>query len=312
MAGFTDKGYECRCILAGYTGELCATGTVHCTFRIKTFTISHFSPLSITFTNIGTTSDTITHVIISTTIITLTTIKPLPPFSPAPQQTQRISSTNIFWRPSRNYWRHHNPGYRYISNVVNIATTKPYNTTYISLKSTKQNWTNDYCHHPRRWTISGSLISQKRKISVQIESWNGPQHPQTSNAILCQRITNSSYQNTCHHQHQHHYQRSSTLVSKINHRYRHFLFNANCCDIIFPLFLATDIDECSASHQCHTDASCTNTQGSYKCSCKEGFTGNGFGCTGKPTKATGAKQVDRCQCLMCDAVKPCCQTEKWL
>ncbi|XP_062499001.1 fibrillin-2-like [Corticium candelabrum] len=40
-----------------------------------------------------------------------------------------------------------------------------------------------------------------------------------------------------------------------------------------------DIDECSnGSHRCHTNAICTNTIGSYSCSCHNCYTGNGFSC----------------------------------
>lgn len=40
-----------------------------------------------------------------------------------------------------------------------------------------------------------------------------------------------------------------------------------------------DIDECtSGSHNCHQRASCTNTVGSYSCSCNSPYTGNGKTC----------------------------------
>ncbi|XP_028408888.1 fibrillin-2-like [Dendronephthya gigantea] len=38
-----------------------------------------------------------------------------------------------------------------------------------------------------------------------------------------------------------------------------------------------DIDECSTVN-CHSDAFCTTTHGSYRCKCKDGFTGNGTFC----------------------------------
>ena len=43
-----------------------------------------------------------------------------------------------------------------------------------------------------------------------------------------------------------------------------------------------DIDECSASIPvCDVNAKCRNTRGSYLCSCKAGFTGDGKTCAGE-------------------------------
>ena len=39
-----------------------------------------------------------------------------------------------------------------------------------------------------------------------------------------------------------------------------------------------DIDECSLTNECHENAACTNSIGSYKCDCKETFLGNGRNC----------------------------------
>ena len=44
--------------------------------------------------------------------------------------------------------------------------------------------------------------------------------------------------------------------------------------------ITIDINECS-SHPCHTNAMCTDTSGSYTCTCNAGFSGNGVICISK-------------------------------
>ena len=44
-----------------------------------------------------------------------------------------------------------------------------------------------------------------------------------------------------------------------------------------------DIDECSISTPCDTNAQCLNTPGSYSCLCNAGYAGNGTHCTGSNT-----------------------------
>jgi len=53
----------------------------------------------------------------------------------------------------------------------------------------------------------------------------------------------------------------------------------------------TDINECRSNellsyhshyaHNCHSDANCTNTKGSFYCTCHTGYSGDGVICTGK-------------------------------
>ena len=53
------------------------------------------------------------------------------------------------------------------------------------------------------------------------------------------------------------------------------------CQFLFSFF-SSDVDECLANTSpCDASAVCTNTNGSYTCACKDGFTGNGTYCQGK-------------------------------
>ena len=50
----------------------------------------------------------------------------------------------------------------------------------------------------------------------------------------------------------------------------------------FTIFcLVTDIDECTTNaHDCHLNATCSNTDGSFTCSCNQGYSGDGKQCDG--------------------------------
>ena len=49
-----------------------------------------------------------------------------------------------------------------------------------------------------------------------------------------------------------------------------------CC-----VYLVLDIDECLSENECHVNATCTNTIGSYNCTCEKGYGGDGRNCSGK-------------------------------
>ena len=46
-------------------------------------------------------------------------------------------------------------------------------------------------------------------------------------------------------------------------------------------FYILDMDECKLNiSDCDVNANCSNTLGSYKCTCKVGYTGDGHSCSG--------------------------------
>ena len=49
-----------------------------------------------------------------------------------------------------------------------------------------------------------------------------------------------------------------------------------------PDFFFADINECEAGkHNCRAKANCQNTKGSFVCTCKPGYSGDGVNCTGE-------------------------------
>ncbi|MDN0705613.1 hypothetical protein FCX65_25555 [Escherichia coli] len=54
-----------------------------------------------------------------------------------------------------------------------------------------------------------------------------------------------------------------------------------CYFFFKPLVIFPDINECEiGAHNCDRHAVCTNTAGSFKCSCSPGWIGDGIKCTG--------------------------------
>ena len=71
-------------------------------------------------------------------------------------------------------------------------------------------------------------------------------------------------------------------LPQFDKRYIHVLCSAVCANVFsndYLISLIADINECAEDlDDCHPDADCTNTIGSYQCRCRPGFTGNGRQC----------------------------------
>eukprot|EP00117_Sycon_ciliatum_P008637 scpid11083/ scgid1619/ Fibrillin-2 len=59
-----------------------------------------------------------------------------------------------------------------------------------------------------------------------------------------------------------------------------------------------DLNECAATHDCSENATCTNTVGSFYCTCNVGYTGNGTHCV----------DIDECSQRPCSNVSSCTNT----
>ncbi|XP_065054884.1 uncharacterized protein LOC135683531 [Rhopilema esculentum] len=56
--------------------------------------------------------------------------------------------------------------------------------------------------------------------------------------------------------------------------------NNTGCRGVMVGYIAYGGNDCtSGTHNCSSNAYCTNTRGSYRCTCKSGYTGNGFRCS---------------------------------
>ena len=77
----------------------------------------------------------------------------------------------------------------------------------------------------------------------------------------------------------------------------------------FEVITEADLNECADenNNDCHAQAICTNTIGSYSCACKEGFVGNGKSCvessTGVTTEPHATTELDTAAATTASTVK---------
>jgi len=77
---------------------------------------------------------------------------------------------------------------------------------------------------------------------------------------------------------------TSPLIEKLEELQVIFMnaLNGSIIGVVLHMQL-NDYDECNANKYCHQQANCLNTVASFVCSCKDGYTGNGFVCEKKET-----------------------------
>ena len=76
--------------------------------------------------------------------------------------------------------------------------------------------------------------------------------------------------------------------------------------LLFLYLFLTDFDECkTTSIECHTNAACINTHGSYVCTCKPGYTGDGLNCTGTVNSLNNQYILFRCWNHCCQRNTKC-------
>ena len=59
--------------------------------------------------------------------------------------------------------------------------------------------------------------------------------------------------------------------------------NVCVCSILIIIVSISDVDECQNDtlNNCDDNADCFDTEGSFNCTCREGYTGTGVQCQGK-------------------------------
>jgi len=74
--------------------------------------------------------------------------------------------------------------------------------------------------------------------------------------------------------------KSKSQTNVLEGKYKH-LSRSQTTNATEISFVSSDVNECTEeTHNCDVDAVCNNTRGSYNCTCKDGFYGDGINCTG--------------------------------
>ena len=92
-----------------------------------------------------------------------------------------------------------------------------------------------------------------------------------------------------HHHHHYFLTERESISDDITSSFHYTLYRILASTVIFDtlnqhlsFYTKTDFDECKDQdlNKCHEKAKCTNTEGSYNCTCIDGYVGDGFLCQG--------------------------------
>ena len=71
-------------------------------------------------------------------------------------------------------------------------------------------------------------------------------------------------------------------IVEMEHSVKVWFYVHVCCILIIIVYIS-DVDECQNGtlNNCDDNADCFDTEGSFNCTCREGYTGTGVQCQGK-------------------------------